>query len=47
MEEESSIKDLFETLLKEDKEKKIIRLIVDDKEPEEIVGILLNSKEHW
>ena len=45
MEEESSIKDLFETLLKEDKEKKIIRLIVDDKEPEEIVDILLNSKE--
>ena len=42
--EESLIVDLFEELLNDNTEKKVMKLILDNKEPEEIIDSLLNTR---
>jgi hypothetical protein len=44
MTEESSIEDLFENLLTDKTEKEIMKQIIDNKEPEDIISNLLNSQ---
>ena len=43
MSNEYPIKKLFEDLLIDKTEKEIIHLIIEDKEPEEIIEIILNK----